>query len=167
MLTLVASFNCGGSWSRNFVIAFSGVSLKKGGSPSTISMTIIPKDQISTCNRGTITLFLKYKIIQCFSYNSTLILIKTKPLHNLNSKPNSSRKSGLQRHLSTPFRVCFTWSHGTQYPSSGHTLNLRRRHDVVDSSQDSSQRRRSFVVDSSPRRKSLVVDSSSCDVIWM
>lgn len=34
--------------SRSFFIAVMGVSLKYGGSPSTISTTMIPRDQMST-----------------------------------------------------------------------------------------------------------------------
>lgn len=46
--TLWAFFKFGGCISRMRRIACSGGSLKKGGSPSTISMTIMPSDQIST-----------------------------------------------------------------------------------------------------------------------
>lgn len=35
-----------------YFIARSGRLLKKGGSPSTISITIIPSDQMSTCREG-------------------------------------------------------------------------------------------------------------------
>merc|ERR1719369_224624 len=41
-------FSLGGGMSLILLIACSGGSLKNGGSPSTISITIIPRDQIST-----------------------------------------------------------------------------------------------------------------------
>ena len=47
-LTLAAFFSFGGGMSRMRRIACSGGSLKKGGSPSTISMTMMPSDQMST-----------------------------------------------------------------------------------------------------------------------
>lgn len=47
--TLCDSFSRGGRLSRILLMACSGGSLKYGGSPSTISITMIPKDQISTC----------------------------------------------------------------------------------------------------------------------
>lgn len=46
--TLCAFFRFGGCMSRMRRIACSGGSLKNGGSPSTISMTMMPSDQIST-----------------------------------------------------------------------------------------------------------------------
>ena len=77
--------------------------------------------------------------------------------------------------ISTIHNFWIWWSTSTQHPS-GHTMNLRRRHDVVDSSQDSSQRRRRFVIMLHPydvagrriydktvtsqRRRSDVADSS-------
>lgn len=46
--TLCRFFSFGGRLSRIIFMALSGGSLKYGGSPSTISMTMIPRDQIST-----------------------------------------------------------------------------------------------------------------------
>ena len=39
-----------------------------------------------------------------------------KSMNLKNSSVVSNGKIGLQAHLSTPFRKCFTWIHGTQYP---------------------------------------------------
>lgn len=47
--TLCTFFSLGGRLSRIIFMAFNGGSLKYGGSPSTISITITPRDQISTC----------------------------------------------------------------------------------------------------------------------
>lgn len=47
--TLWRFLSLGGKLSRIIFIAFRGGSLKYGGSPSTISITIMPRDQISTC----------------------------------------------------------------------------------------------------------------------
>lgn len=46
--TFCTFFSLGGKLSLIIFIAFSGGSLKYGGSPSTISITMIPRDQIST-----------------------------------------------------------------------------------------------------------------------
>lgn len=46
--TLCRFFSFGGKLSRIIFMALSGGSLKYGGSPSTISMTMIPSDQMST-----------------------------------------------------------------------------------------------------------------------
>jgi len=46
--TLCRFFSLGGRLSRIIFMALSGGSLKYGGSPSTISITMIPRDQIST-----------------------------------------------------------------------------------------------------------------------
>lgn len=48
VLTRLGFFSFGGGMSRILLIACRGGSLKKGGSPSIISITIIPNDQIST-----------------------------------------------------------------------------------------------------------------------
>lgn len=48
LCTLCRFFSLGGRLSRIIFMALSGGSLKYGGSPSTISMTMIPSDQIST-----------------------------------------------------------------------------------------------------------------------
>lgn len=47
--TLCRFFSLGGRLSRIIFMALSGGSLKYGGSPSTISMTMMPRDQMSTC----------------------------------------------------------------------------------------------------------------------
>lgn len=47
--TLCRFFSLGGELSRIIFMALSGGSLKYGGSPSTISMTMMPRDQMSTC----------------------------------------------------------------------------------------------------------------------
>lgn len=48
LLTLCRFFSRGGRLSRIIFMAFRGGSLKYGGSPSTISITITPSDQMST-----------------------------------------------------------------------------------------------------------------------
>lgn len=48
MPTLCVFLSLGGGMSLILRIACRGGSLKKGGSPSTISITIIPSDQMST-----------------------------------------------------------------------------------------------------------------------
>ena len=48
LLTLCVLFNFGGGISLMRLMACKGGSLKNGGSPSTISITMIPKDQMST-----------------------------------------------------------------------------------------------------------------------
>lgn len=47
-LTLWMFFTLGGASSLSFFMALTGVSLKYGGSPSTISTTMMPRDQMST-----------------------------------------------------------------------------------------------------------------------
>lgn len=49
--TLCRFFSLGGRLSRIIFMALSGGSLKYGGSPSTISITMMPSDQMSTCAR--------------------------------------------------------------------------------------------------------------------
>lgn len=49
VFTLCRFFSLGGRLSRIIFMALSGGSLKYGGSPSTISITMMPRDQISTC----------------------------------------------------------------------------------------------------------------------
>lgn len=48
ILTLLGFFSLGGGMSRILLIAWRGGSLKNGGSPSIISITIIPRDHMST-----------------------------------------------------------------------------------------------------------------------
>lgn len=47
-LTLWMFFTLGAASSLSFFMAVMGVSLKYGGSPSTISTTMMPRDQMST-----------------------------------------------------------------------------------------------------------------------
>lgn len=47
-LTFWMFFTLGAASSLSFFMAVMGVSLKYGGSPSTISTTMMPRDQIST-----------------------------------------------------------------------------------------------------------------------
>ncbi len=52
MCTLWRFLSLGGKLSLIIFMALSGGSLKYGGSPSTISMTMMPSDQISTCRNS-------------------------------------------------------------------------------------------------------------------